>query len=138
MKTADRSRADRSKREASAGVRSSTIVGNNVIDRGRKGGADKVTRCRVRRGLVTGQPGVQWRVAPGRHVTGRARKKGQPPLGLDHLGQKVVQSTGPERPGRSKTARRRPLDWNIGGTWTCAPRLECPGQAEETNGQPPG
>ena len=125
--TGDRSRVDKSKEEAAAGVQSSTSVGSTVMDRVRMGGADKVSRCRVQRGLVTGQLRGEWRIAQGRHITGTARKKGHPPLGLDGPGQRVVQSTGPERPGRSKTARRQPLDCNTEGMWTCAPGTEHPG-----------
>ena len=108
--TGDRSRPGRSRGEAAAGVQSSTTVRSTVMDWGRKGGADKVSRCRVGRGLVTGQPGVQWRVAPGRQDTGEARNKGHPPLGLDHPRQRVVRSTGPKRSRRSKTARGRPSE----------------------------
>ena len=86
----DRSRVGRSKGVVTAGVRSSTTVGSTVMDRGQKGGADKVSWSRVRRGLVTGQPKVQLGVPPGRHVTGVARTKGHPMLGLDNPGQGVV------------------------------------------------
>ena len=108
--TGDRSRPGRSRGQAAAGVQSSTTVRSTVMDWGRKGGADKVSRCRVGRGLVTGQPGVQWRVAPGWQDTGEARNKGHPPLGLDHPRQRVVRSTGPKRSRRSKTARGWPSE----------------------------
>ena len=130
LTTGDRSRVGRSRRMATAGVRSSTTVGSTVMGRGRKGGADNVGQCRVQRGLRTGPSGVQWRVATGRHATRGARKKGHPPLGLDDPGWSIQDGAQWQGDG--------PLNWNIQGTWTCAPGPEHPGKAEEKEGRPLG
>ena len=54
------------------------------------------------------QPGVKWWVTQGQHVQGGARKESHPPPGLDHPGERVAESSGLERPGESKAAKRRP------------------------------